>query len=231
MNIITLTALAFALSCDSTKKWAAKIDNEVISIDEFEHYYYTQNKLTLNLKTNKDVDKLEKELIDKMSSDPKSVNPQLAQMLLKENYLDAMIFQRQIYKKATTDKDIDQKELQAILEMQKLQATYAYYIKKKFGDDFTVTDAEAEKFYQQNQKYFKGVPINDKVIQKIKQQIQMQKMRIKTQQYRLELLAQSKINKEGLKSYLKKKSNKKEDKKIETKNDKKPADTKKTDKK
>ena len=70
---ITLWSIIFISSCDKSKPgktgdWAVKIDDEIITVDEFNKYYYTQNKLALNLRSN--------EKVDELASDPSTLRPE-----------------------------------------------------------------------------------------------------------------------------------------------------------
>ena len=194
--IIALIVMTAAIiSCDNagSKNWAVKIDNDVISIDEFNRFYYTQNKILLNVESNEEIDKL--------AAEP-NINPQLRQYILKANFLDHLIAQKLLYNRAVNDSSINQDELKTIVEIAKMQAVSTYYLGIKLKDKISVTDQEVEKFYNENRRLFKGVPMNDTVINRIKQQIFMQKSNMASNEYIMDLLAESKVNKEGFKNYM-----------------------------
>jgi len=186
------------LSCVDDSGWGVKIENETLSIDEINRYYYIFNKATYSLRTNEDVDKL--------ASDVDSLDPRDSrrQYLIKSNFVDHLIAQKLVYNKAMKDPSVDRKELDAILEMAKIQTVSAFYLGQKFKDRIVVTDAEVEKFYTENKASFRGVPLNDDVIDRIKQQIFFQKSMIASNEYINELMAETRIKKEGFKEYLQK---------------------------
>lgn len=206
---MTVLVALTSLSCDKlgSGDWAVKIDDDTISMDEFKKFYYTQNKLTLKVETNEE--------IDKYAANSENLNPQIRQFLVKSNFLDHLIAQKLLYKKALNDKDINQEELQTIIELSTMTTVAQYYMSIKLKDQIDVTDAEVEQFYNKNRQYFKGAPLTDDVVNRIKQQIFMQKAGAKSNEYIMNLMAESKINKEGFKNYTKKEQ------------EKKPADTKK----
>jgi len=187
-----------ALSCVDDRGWGVKIENETISIDEINRYYYIFNKATYNLRTNEEVDKL--------ASDVDNLDPRDSrrQYLIKSNFVDHLIAQKLVYNKAMKDPSVDRKELDAILEMAKIQTVSSFYLGQKFKDRIVVTDAEVEKFYAENKANFRGVPLNDDVIDRIKQQIFFQKSMIASNEYINELMAETRIKKEGFKEYLQK---------------------------
>lgn len=184
-----------ALSCESVNdSWAVKIDDEVITIDEFNNFYYTQNKIMFNLKTNEEVDQL--------ASEADTLSPQMQQYIVKSSFLDSLVAQKLLYNKAIKDTQLDQKELKTTLELSRLQTAASYYVANKLRDQIQVTDEEVEEFYTENRSMFRGVPLNESVINRIKQQILLQKSSIASNQYVMELIAESKINKEGFKKYM-----------------------------
>ncbi len=216
----TLIVSAFILSMfvlgTSCKKEGSQvaidIEGDKITVDEFNRYYYLQNRLLTNMS---------KKEIDKLADDPSlEGHPTLNKKRFSEN----LISQRLLLKKAKEDDKINKDELEAVLEIGKLQAAANYYIMEKFKNEIKVTDAEVEQFYKENPQIFKGVPINDEVISKIKQQIFMQKMQVQSNQMILDIMGETKIKKEGLRKYiLNKKSAKtadKEDEKESPKKDK-----------
>jgi len=208
-----------AVSCNKlgSGDWAVKIDDEVITMDEFNNFYYTQNKLLLNVETNEEIDKL--------AAESETLNPQLRQYLVKANFLDHLIAQRLLYRKAQNDNDINKNELKTISEIAKMQAVSTYYLGIKLKDEINVTDAEVEQFYVENRNLFKGVPMNDAIINRIKQQIFMQKSQIKSNEYIMGLLAESKVNKEGFKNAMKGSGKAVDEKKSEEKSEEKKEET------
>lgn len=173
------------ISCK--KEWAAKIDDDTISMEDFNKFYYLQTKMMANVETNEEVDKL--------AENPAYANHPL---LSKPGFLDHLIAQKVLYKKAMDDKAIDHKELDTVIEMIKIQTVAQYYLGKKLKDKITVSDEEVNAVYNENKSKFAGRTA-DEATAYIKQQIFAQKSKQETNKYILELLAEYKINKEGFK--------------------------------
>ena len=188
----TLVLLVTTLACGPSGNWAVQIDNETISMDEFNRYYYVQNKLMLNLETNEEVDKL--------AAEADTLNPQLRQYLVKSSFLDHLVAQKLIYKKAMDDNSMDKKEMETALELAKMQTVSSFFLRNKFKDKISITDEEVEKFYNENRNTFRGVALNDTVMNSIRQQIFMQKSSIMFNEYIMDLLAASKVDKEGFRN-------------------------------
>lgn len=201
--IIALSALLLALviaACDqkssskSSGDVAIKIDDDKITVSQFEDYYYTQNKLMLNMDRKK---------IDEMAKNPQAQNHPT---LNKAKFADYLISRKLLYNKAMNDESLNKEELQAIVELNKYNGVATYYLLEKLKDGISVTDKEIDEFYNQNRNLFKGVAINDQIIARIRQQIFMKKFEMASNQFILNLIAESKVNREGLKKYLKEKS-------------------------
>ncbi len=176
--------IAFTSGCKKSD-WAVKIDNETISMDEFNNFYYTQNKMILNL---------DKADLDKLSQDPQLENHPT---INKKRFMDFIISRVLLYDRAKNDSSIDQDKLKAIIDISVMNAAATYYLTEKFKDEIVVSDAEANAFYNENRDLFKGVPIDDQIVKRIKQQIFMQKLEKKSNDYIMELIAEAKVNREG----------------------------------
>jgi hypothetical protein len=171
---------------------AGSIDNENISLGKFLDYYYTQNRIMLNMT---------KEEIEKLSGDPSAANhPTLS----KPKFMDFLVSRKLILKKSENDKALNEKELKTVTELFQLQGISTYYLTEKLKDEITVTDDEIGKFYAENPKVFKGVPINDEVINRIRQQLFMQKFEQKSSEFVMNLIAESLVNREGFRNHLNK---------------------------
>lgn len=193
-KILCACVLCFiaAISCDKVgNNWAVKIDDEVISMDEFNDLYYTQNRIMLNLDSN--------EAVDELAAKADTLSPQVQQSVVKANFLDSLVAQKLLYRKALSDPNVDQKQLKVALKLAELQTAASYYQAIRLKGQIEVTDQEVEDFYTANRGYFRGVPLNDDVINRIKQEIFLQKASVASNQYILELVAESKVNKEGFK--------------------------------
>jgi hypothetical protein len=189
---ITLS-LTFTVFCGKGD-WAVKIDKEVISIEEFNNFYYTQNKMILNL---------DKSDLDKLSHDPALENHPT---INKKRFMDFIVSRVLLYEKAKHDESIDQAKLKAIVDISVMNAAATYYLTEKFKDEINVTDAEANAFYNENKDLFKGVPIDDQIVKRIKQQIFMQKLEKKSNEYIMELIAEAQVNREGFNKYIREES-------------------------
>ena len=198
MTILLGGLIIGLLSCDDGSGWAVKIENETVSIDEVNRYYYTFNKMTYNLRTNEEVDKLASEVDNLDPRDPRR------QYLVKNNFIDHLIAQKLVYNRAMSDSSVDRKELDATLEVAKMQAVSTFYLSQKFKDKITVTEEEVKRFYMENQASFRGVALSDDVVDRIKQQIFFQKSMVASNEYIMELMAETRIRKEGFKEYLQK---------------------------
>jgi hypothetical protein len=195
--------MASFISCDKMKgndgkedtgKPAIKLEDDTISIKEFEDYYYTQNKLVLNLG---------KEEIDEMATNPMAQNhPTLS----RKKFADYIISRILLFNKAMDDDTVDREELETVIELNKYNSVATYYLLEKLQDEINVTEQEVEQFYNQNRQMFQGVALNDQVIARIRQQIFMKKFEMKSNEFILNLIAENKVNREGLKQYLKNKT-------------------------
>ena len=217
---ISVPALIF-ISCGNGmpggKDWAVKIDDQIITIEEFNRLYYIQNKLALNLEKNEDVDKL--------AADPSSLRPEIQQSVIKKSFMENLIAQKLLYKKAMGDKNLDRQELDTIIEISKLQLVGQYYLNKILKDEINVTQNEIDKFYKANIDRFRQMPINEADFQ-IKRYLSLQKFKEKSNDYVMSLVGESTVNKKGFYDNEKKLSSKKdEQKKDEIKNTEKDKST------
>lgn len=188
LTICIITMLVIPqISCK--KDWAAKIDNETISMEDFNKFYYLQTKMMTNVETNEEVDKI--------AENPAYANHPL---LSKTGFLDHIIAQKLLYKKAMDDKAIDHDELDTVIEMIKIQTVAQYYLGKKLKDKITVSDDEVNAVYNENKLKFAGRTA-DEATAYIKQQIFAQKSKQETNKYIMELIAESKVNKDGFKDF------------------------------
>ncbi len=196
-TIMIVAVLGTTFACEKRSgKWAAKIDGDTISIDELNSFYYAQNKALTNLETNKEIDEI-------------AESPEYAQnpYLNKNLFLDHLISQKLLYKKAMSDPKIDKKEIRTLAEIAKMQTVAQYYLAKKLKDRVKITDEEVNGFYAKNKRRFAGRTA-DQATNIIKQQIMAYKSRQEATKYLQELIAQSKVNKDGLMQYLKEESKK-----------------------
>ena len=197
ITILFSSLIIGMLACNSGD-WAVKIDNDTISIDELNRSYYIFNKTNFQLRTNEEVDQL---ALNIDSLDP---NDQRVPYLIKNNYVEHLIAQRLVYKKAMSDPSLDRKELNTIIEMATMQTVMAFYLSEKFKDKVTVTDAEVEAFYMENRDRLRRAPLSDDLVEQIKQRIILGKSEIASREYMRDIMGESRINKEGFKEYMQK---------------------------
>ncbi|MCU0844933.1 MAG: SurA N-terminal domain-containing protein [Spirochaetes bacterium] len=148
-------------------EWVAKIDSDTITIDELNTFYYAQQKSLYNLP---------KEKIDELAADPAQVakNPTLN----KQEFLEQLIRQRLVYKKAMSDGTGKDDEVEALMQMAEEAVVVGFYVREKFKNEIEPTAEEVENIYRQQGARFKGVPA-DQAEMYIKQQLQQQKLQIK----------------------------------------------------
>lgn len=184
-SLIAVIICALAISCGNKYggKWIAKIDNDEITENELNAYYYAQMKSIYNLS---------KEEIDKLAQDPAQLerNP----LLNKNNFLEQMIQQRLVYKKALDDSILKNEELNTLLDISKEGLVVQYYIREKFKNDITIAPEEVEMIYNQQRARFKGVPV-DQAEMYIKQQLFQQKLNMKIKELVDRLRDEKKIEK------------------------------------
>ena len=191
LTLVTVLSISFT-SCNLFSDTAAKVDGDKITIDELNRYYYIQNKMVTNIES--------KEEIDKLAANPAYANHPF---LNKANFLDHIIAQKLLYKKAMDDKNIDKEELDTLVEMVEMQTVAQYFLGKKLKDKITVTDEEVAKVYNENRAKFAGRTA-DEATNYIKQQIFASKSRQETNRYISDLVSESAINKDGFKEYMEK---------------------------
>ena len=191
-KITTLSLIIlFSLTAASCKqgKTAIEIDGDKITIDEFLNYYYVQNGMLLNM-TKKQITEI-----------PEMVKAN-HQTLNKDRFMQFILSRKLLLTTALADKDVDQKELQSVIDLYKLQGVATFYLMKKLKGDIKVSEKEIEAVYNKYRKQFRGVPINQ-AEEKIKQQVFMQKCEQASAQFVQKLIAESKIKRSGFDEYLK----------------------------
>jgi len=174
---------------------AVKIDNEKITIDQFNKYYYMFAKMMLNM---------DKKEVDKMAANPEIENHPTLSLLNKTKFMDFFVSRKLLYIKANQDDSINKDDLNIVADLAKLQFVSSYYLGQKLKDEIKVSDEEVNNFYTKNKDKLKGVPMNDEAINWMKQQVFMEKLEIKSNQFILEILGEIKVNKEGFKKYMSK---------------------------
>jgi hypothetical protein len=224
--IALLLSLCLMLTCKKEgDEVAVKIDDENYTINQFNNYYYMFARMMMNM---------DKKDADKMASNPEIENHPTMNLLNKSKFMEYFVSRKLLYIKAYKDDSINKDDLNTVSELAKLQFISSYYLSQKLKDEIKVTDEDVNNFYNKNRDQLKGVPMNDEIINRIKQQIFMEKLEIKSNQFILEILGEIKVNKDGFKKYIAKlKSEKDSKEKKEEKQEKgdKQAPKNKNDKK
>ncbi len=223
-SIVLLLSLSMLLTCKKEgEETAVKIDDEKISINQFNNYYYMFARMMLNM---------DKKDADRMASNPQIENHPTMNLLNKSKFMEYFVSRKLLYIKAFKDDTINKDDLKTVSELAKLQFISTYYLSQKLKDEIKVSDEDVNTFYNKNKEKLKGVPMNDEAINWMKQQIFMEKLEVKSNQFILEILGEIKVNKDGFKKYIAKVQKEKADKeKTDEKQEKGDKAQKKTDKK
>jgi hypothetical protein len=172
---------------------AVVIDKKKITVNEFNRYYYMFAKMMLNM---------DKEDVDKMANNPEIENHPSLSLLNKNKFMDFLVSRKLLYNKAFDDDSMNRDDLKTISELSDLQFVSSYYLSVKLKDEIQVSDADVDEFYKRNMDRLKGVPMNDEAVNWMKQQVFMEKLEMKSNQFIMDLLAESKVNREGFRKYL-----------------------------
>ncbi len=176
---------------------AVEIDNEKITIADFEKFYYTQLRLGLGVDS--------REQVDQMANDP-----ELGNMIPgKKMFMDQLISQKIIYMKAMNDKSLSKEELATVIELSTMQAVSQYYLMAIMKKDLEVSDAEIAAFYNANKAQFKGTPINAQTTNMIKRQIQMEKFNKMMPEKVAAMRESCKVVRDGFNNYMDEEAKKK----------------------
>jgi hypothetical protein len=193
-SIALLISLCFITTCKKEgDEVAVKIDDEKISINQFNNYYYMFARMMLNM---------DKKDADRMASNPEIENHPTMNLLNKSKFMEYFVSRKLLYIKAFKDETINKDDLKTVSELAKLQFISTYYLSQKLKDEIKVSDEDVNTFYNKNKEKLKGVPMNDEAINWIKQQIFMEKLEMKSNQFILEILGEIKVNKDGFKQYM-----------------------------
>jgi hypothetical protein len=196
LTIMLAIAATLLTSCKKEgDEVAVKIDNEKITINQFNNYYYLFAKMMLNM---------DKKDVDKMAANPEIENHPTLNLLNKNKFMDFFVSRKLLYIKALQDDSINKDELNTVSELAKLQFVSSYYLSQKLKDEIKVTDEDVNNFYARNKEKLKGVPMNEEAANWMKQQVFMEKLEVKSNQFILEILGEIKVNREGFKKYMSK---------------------------
>ena len=194
--ILLILAVTLTTTCKKEgDETAVKIDSEKISINQFNNYYYMFAKMMLNM---------DKKDVDKAAANPDIENHPTLNVLNKRKFMDFLVSRKLLYIKAMQDDSINKEDLKTIEELSKIQFVSSYYLLQKLKDEIQVTDQDMNEFYARNKEQLKGMPMNDEMQYRIRQQIFSEKLEQKSNQFIIDLLGEIKVNKEGFKNYMNK---------------------------
>ncbi|OHD64464.1 MAG: hypothetical protein A2176_11280 [Spirochaetes bacterium RBG_13_51_14] len=216
MVMLCLTVSLLSTCKKEGDELAVKIDDEKISINQFNKYYYMFAKMMLNM---------DKKDVDKMAANPEIENHPTLNLLNKRKFMDFLVSRKLLYIKSHQDDSVNKDDLKTIEELAKIQFISSYYLSQKLKDEIQVSDPEVNEFYIKNKERLKGVPMNEEAENWIKQQIFLEKLEVKSNQFIIDLLGEIKVNKEGFKNYM----NKIEKEKAKAKKDEMKEEMKKTE--
>jgi hypothetical protein len=219
--ILICIAVSFLSTCKKEgDEVAVIIDNKKITVNQFNNYYYMFAKMMLNM---------DRKEVDRMAANPEIENHPTLSLLNKTKFMDFFVSRNLLYIKANQDDSINKEDLNTVAELAKLQFVSSYYLGQKLKDEIKVSDEEVNTFYTKNKEKLKGVPMNDEAINWMKQQVFMEKLEVKSNQFILEILGEIKVNKEGFKKYMAKAEKEKaaKEKKEEAREEKKVNEKKK----
>lgn len=196
--LIISTMLCF-ISCDNpfSREWAAKIGNDVITIKDFNRFYYGYNKMLFGVDSNEE--------IDKMAQDP--VYGQMNQYLNKQSFLELLINYKVVYETTIDDKSIDQDDLNAIIEFTKYNMVVNYYMLKKLKYKIVVTDDEVNEYYTKYKDKLSKYPINE-ALSMCRKNLEQQKLQYESVKFVEELKQKVGVNRDGFKEYMSKENKK-----------------------
>lgn len=196
LTLIAVLAIAASLLSSCKKEGdevALKIDNEKITVNQFNSYYYLFAKMMLNM---------DRKEVDKMATNPEIENHPTLNLLNKNKFMDFFVSRKLLYIKASKDDSINKEELETVAELAKLQFVSSYYLSQKLKDEIKISDEDVNNFYARNKDKLKGVPMNDEAVNWMKQQVFMEKLEVKSNQFIMEILGEIKVNREGFKKYM-----------------------------
>jgi hypothetical protein len=192
--IVLILAVTMTTTCKKEgDELAVKIDDEKISINQFNNYYYMFAKMMLNM---------DKKDVDKAAANPEIENHPTLNILNKRKFMEFLVSRKLLYIKAFQDDSINKEDLKTIEELSKIQFVSSYYLLQKLKDDIQVTDQEMNEFWNRNKDQLKGMPMNEEMEGRIRQQIFSEKLEMKSNAFIIDLLGEIKVNKEGFKKYM-----------------------------
>jgi hypothetical protein len=192
--MVLILAVTMTTTCKKEgDEVAVKIDGEKISINQFNNYYYMFAKMMLNM---------DKKDVDKAAANPEIENHPTLNILNKRKFMEFLVSRKLLYIKAFQDDSVNKDDLKTIEELSKIQFISSYYLLQKLKDDIQVTDQEMNEFWNRNKDQLKGMPMNEEMEGRIRQQIFQEKLEMKSNQFIIDLLGEIKVNKEGFKKYM-----------------------------
>jgi hypothetical protein len=167
------------LSACKEDPWVARVDGKALTLEEFENYYYANHMPIYDVS---------REEIDKLAKNPQEVqrNPYLNRQQFLEQFIRQQLVEKMIDEEGLLD---DDKELEALLFLQRLSLVVARYSKLKFEGQLNITQQEIDTEYQENNELYAGKSTNQ-VEMMIKQKLQY----VKYQQMAKEIIDELKTS-------------------------------------
>ena len=118
--MLLILAVTMTTACKKEgDELAVKIDDEKISINQFNNYYYMFAKMMLNM---------DKKEVDKAAANPEIENHPTLNILNKRKFMDFLVSRKLLYIKAFQDESINRDDLKTIEELSKIQFVSSYYL-------------------------------------------------------------------------------------------------------
>jgi hypothetical protein len=155
MIIAVGLASLFLLQCGQ-KNWIAKVDGEMIPMEEFNKRYDMYMQM-----------RMQQPQLKPLTMDE--------ERLVKRELLRNMIGEHLIYKELKKEKYLQSKEVQDLFKQFVIQR----YLEEKFASDINVSSLEVEKFYNQNRQVFANMD-PEMAQQRIEYQLKLQKFQERT---------------------------------------------------
>jgi len=107
--ILLILAVTMTTTCKKDgDELAVKIDDEKISINQFNNYYYMFAKMMLNM---------DKKDVDKAAANPEIENHPTLNILNKRKFMEFLVSRKLLYIKAFQDDSINREDLKTIEEL------------------------------------------------------------------------------------------------------------------
>lgn len=169
LSVALLSIVIIATGCSSKpeNKWVAKFGGQKIKLGELNDFYYAQFKMMFNMK---------KEDVDQAAKNQYYVqqNP----LLDKSTFLDEMIKQRMIYKKADKEGYLKKDIVKTLIKVQEESLVTRFYLNEKLTGQINITDQELDAEHKTLSKEMRQVPA-DQLDSMLRQKIMEKKFNAK----------------------------------------------------